>query len=75
MSVALLGAGQDLTFALWCRLTVTDRDGLSAEAYATVLVQPEPYYPPIASAGKDQLLLLPNDHVVLNGSSSKVFKV
>ena len=58
-----------------CRLTVTDQDGLSADTFATVTVNPEPYYPPVAQAGKDQLLKLPNSEVVLDGSGSKAFKV
>lgn len=54
---------------------MTDADGLSAVAYATVTVNPEPYYPPQASAGKDQLLKMPNDEVTLDGSKSVAFKV
>ena len=57
------------------RLTVTDADGLSGVAYATVTVNPEPYYPPQASAGKDQLLLLPQNQVTLDGSNSIAYKV
>lgn len=57
------------------RLTVTDQDGLSAVTFATVTVNPEPYYPPQALAGKDQLLKLPNTDVTLDGSKSTAFKV
>lgn len=56
-------------------MKVTDADGLSAVAYATVTVNPEQYYPPQASAGKDQLLMLPNDETTLDGSKSTSFKV
>lgn len=56
------------------KLTVTDTDGLSGVAYATVSVNPEPYYPPQASAGKDQLLLLPQNKATLNGSNSIAYK-
>lgn len=56
------------------QLKVTDADGLSAVAYATVTVNPEQYYPPQASAGKDQLLMLPNDETTLDGSKSTSFK-
>lgn len=58
-----------------CRLTVTDQHGLSAEAFASVTVKPEPYYPPLVSAGKDQLIKLPHDEVTLDGSGSSAFKV
>lgn len=58
-----------------CRLTVTDSNGLSAVAHASLLVKPEPYYPPQALAGKDLLIKLPNDKGTLDGSESTAFKV
>ena len=54
---------------------MTDAGGLSATADAIVTVQPEPYYPPQALPGKDQLIKLPNNHITLDGSNSKSFKV
>lgn len=60
---------------LLCRLTVTDEDGVSAVTFASVTVNPEPNYPPQASAGKDQLIKLPNSEVTLDGSESTAFKV
>lgn len=54
---------------------MTDAGGLSAVAGATVTVQPEPYYPPQALAGKDQLIKFPNNQITLDGSKSKSFKV
>ncbi len=32
-------------------------------------------YPPLASAGEDQVIKLPNDEVTLDGSGSTAFKV
>ena len=49
---------------------MTDSDGLSAEAYVDLTVVPERDYPPLANAGSDVILKLPNSEVVLNGNGS-----
>lgn len=54
---------------------MTDREGLSAEDYATVTVSPHPYYPPQALAGKDYIIKLPNSQVTLDGSRSTAYEV
>ncbi|XP_068735885.1 dyslexia-associated protein KIAA0319-like protein [Montipora capricornis] len=53
------------------KLTVTDSDGESDSTTATVTVNDEKDYPPVARAGNDLVIVLPVDHVTLyaNGST------
>lgn len=53
------------------KLTVTDSDGESDSTTATVTVNDEKDYPPVARAGNDVVIVLPVDHVTLyaNGST------
>lgn len=50
-------------------LTVTDNNGNSATATVTVAVKAAPL-PPVAKAGKDQVIVLPQSSVILNASQS-----
>lgn len=50
-------------------LTVTDNVGQSATAVVTVTVKPAPA-PPVANAGADQSITLPQNSVTLDGSAS-----
>ncbi len=52
------------------RLTVTDAGGLSSSASVTVVVNPKPNIPPIANAGADFSVSMPNPVIQLNGSRS-----
>ena len=52
------------------RLTVTDSDGAQNVSYVNLTVVPERDYPPLANAGSDIIVKLPNSEVVLNGNGS-----
>ena len=52
------------------RLTVTDTDGLKDATEATVTVKKETDYPPKANAGRDMMIRLPLETVILNGNKS-----
>jgi hypothetical protein len=55
------------------QLTVTDNGGATASGQITVTVNPEPTLPnqaPVANAGSNQVISLPTNTIVLNGSSS-----
>lgn len=52
------------------RLTVTDDRGATASAIITVTVNPAPNQSPVANAGPNQNITLPNNSVTLNGSGS-----
>lgn len=52
------------------KLTVTDSDGESDSTTATVTVNDEKDYPPVARAGNDVVIVLPVDHVTLYGNGS-----
>ena len=52
------------------KLTVTDKDGLTDSATATVEVVKDTDYPPKAVAGEDIVLYLPNNNATLNGNQS-----
>jgi len=54
---------------------VTSSDHLTAVEYATVSVQPQPYYPPQAVAKGDLVIHLPKDSVTIDGSRSKAYEV
>ena len=51
-------------------VTVTDPDGASDSAIATLQVIEEKDYPPTANAGEDRIVYLPNNQVVLHGNQS-----
>ncbi|KAK3699559.1 hypothetical protein QZH41_003933 [Actinostola sp. cb2023] len=52
------------------KLTVVDSDDEKDSTTATVTVNDEKDYPPVARAGNDVVLTLPVNHVTLNGNSS-----
>jgi len=51
-------------------LTVTDGDGATDKATATVIVLAEMDYPPNANAGEDVIIYYPRSEVTLNGNKS-----
>lgn len=52
-------------------LTVKDNQGTTSTSQTIVTVNPKPNKPPVAKVKKDKLIItLPNDSVMLNGSSS-----
>nr|XP_006822779.1 PREDICTED: dyslexia-associated protein KIAA0319-like [Saccoglossus kowalevskii] len=51
-------------------LKVTDSAGQSSTASVMVIVQPENNFPPVADAGPDKEISLPNDDTTLDGSKS-----
>ncbi|WP_341839525.1 PKD domain-containing protein [Chitinophaga caseinilytica] len=53
------------------RLTATDDKGLSASATVTVQVNPAANIPPVANAGADQQITLPENAAALNGQASR----
>ena len=62
---------QDLVEGVYkLRLTVTDSDGLKDATEATVTVKKEIDYPPKANAGRDMMIRLPHNTLVLNGNKS-----
>ena len=46
------------------KVTVTDKDQASDSALATIMVIPEPDYPPTANAGEDLIIYLPKNKVI-----------
>ncbi|XP_041961679.1 dyslexia-associated protein KIAA0319 isoform X1 [Alosa sapidissima] len=53
------------------KLTVTDAQGLADSATASVSVASQPQdRPPVASAGPDEVITLPLDHLILRGNQS-----
>ena len=52
------------------RLTVTDNEGASSSASVTITVLPPPNKPPVANAGKDTTVVLPNPVITLNATAS-----
>ncbi|XP_068093084.1 dyslexia-associated protein KIAA0319 homolog isoform X2 [Hyperolius riggenbachi] len=52
------------------RLTVTDSDGATNSTEAFLLVPKPVDDPPIANAGPDQVITLPQNHITLNGNQS-----
>ncbi len=52
------------------QLTVTDADGLSDDDIVVITVSPNPNRPPVAQAGADIRLTLPNNSTTLDGSAS-----
>ncbi|XP_073487258.1 dyslexia-associated protein KIAA0319 homolog isoform X1 [Aquarana catesbeiana] len=53
------------------RLTITDSDGAKNSTEATVMVYKPVDKPPIANAGPNQIITLPQNHINLNGNQSK----
>ncbi len=51
-------------------LTVTDNHGLTNSASVTITVNPAPNVPPVANAGTDMVIYLPQNSVSLDGSAS-----
>jgi alpha-tubulin suppressor-like RCC1 family protein len=52
------------------QLTVTDNFGLSASNQVTITVNADPVQPPVAIAGNDTTVAVPNGSAALNGSAS-----
>lgn len=52
------------------QLTVTDEGGLSDEDTVVITVSPNPNQAPVANAGPDVTLTLPNNSTILNGAAS-----
>jgi hypothetical protein len=55
------------------QLTVTDNNGANASAQVSVTVLPQvvlPNQPPVANAGSNQTITLPDNSITLNGTSS-----
>lgn len=52
------------------RLTITDTDGAINSTTATLIVRGPVDYPPVASAGPNQTITLPQNTITLNGNQS-----
>ncbi|XP_044740297.1 dyslexia-associated protein KIAA0319-like protein [Chrysoperla carnea] len=52
------------------KLTVTDTDGATNSTTANITVMKLTDYPPIANAGQDAIIYLPNNELTLNGNLS-----
>ncbi|CAH2284496.1 dyslexia-associated KIAA0319 homolog isoform X1 [Pelobates cultripes] len=52
------------------RLTVTDSDGIVNSTTANVTVNAPVDYPPLANAGPNQVITLPQNYITLNGNES-----
>ncbi|XP_063309125.1 dyslexia-associated protein KIAA0319 homolog [Pelobates fuscus] len=52
------------------RLTVTDSDGIVNSTTANVTVHAPVDYPPLANAGPNQVITLPQNYITLNGNES-----
>jgi len=52
------------------KLTATDNNGLSNSATVTITVNAAAKIPPTVDAGTDQIIILPTNSVVLNGTAS-----
>lgn len=53
-----------------CRLTVIDSDGAANSTIASLTVNKPVDYPPIANAGPNQAVTLPQNFITLNGNQS-----
>lgn len=61
----------DLQYCFSChRLTVIDSDGAANSTVASVTVSKPVDYPPIANAGPNQAVTLPQNFITLNGNQS-----
>jgi predicted esterase len=67
-STQVTGLGQG---AYVFQLTVTDNSGATASGTVAVTVNPAPNQPPTANAGTPQVITLPTNAVMLDGSGSK----
>uniref|UniRef100_A0A287D3T3 KIAA0319 n=1 Tax=Ictidomys tridecemlineatus TaxID=43179 RepID=A0A287D3T3_ICTTR len=54
----------------FCRLTVTDSDGATNSTTDTLIVSSAVDHPPVANAGPNQTMTLPQNSVTLNGNQS-----
>ncbi|XP_043764319.1 dyslexia-associated protein KIAA0319 homolog isoform X2 [Cervus elaphus] len=52
------------------RLTVTDSDGATNSTTATLIINSATDYPPVANAGPNQTITLPQNSITLNGNQS-----
>ncbi|KAL1784078.1 dyslexia-associated protein KIAA0319-like [Sigmodon hispidus] len=52
------------------RLTITDSDGATNSTIATLIIHGAVDYPPIANAGPNQTITLPQNTITLNGNQS-----
>lgn len=52
------------------RLTVTDSDGATNSTTAALIVNSAVDYPPVANAGPNQTITLPQNSITLNGNQS-----
>ncbi|KAM7322744.1 hypothetical protein ACRRTK_018249 [Alexandromys fortis] len=52
------------------RLTITDSDGATNSTIATLIIRDAVDYPPVANAGPNQTITLPQNTITLNGSQS-----
>uniref|UniRef100_G3QUU8 KIAA0319 n=1 Tax=Gorilla gorilla gorilla TaxID=9595 RepID=G3QUU8_GORGO len=54
----------------FCRLTVTDSDGATNSTTAALIVNNAVDYPPVANAGPNHTITLPQNSITLNGNQS-----
>lgn len=54
----------------FCRLTVADSDGATNSTTAALIVNSAVDHPPVANAGPDQTITLPQNSITLNGNQS-----
>ncbi|XP_008578808.1 PREDICTED: dyslexia-associated protein KIAA0319 homolog [Galeopterus variegatus] len=59
-----------LASSSFCRLTITDLDGATNSTTAALIVNSAVDYPPVASAGPNQTITLPQNSITLNGNQS-----
>ncbi|CAO2595556.1 Dyslexia-associated protein KIAA0319 homolog [Lemmus lemmus] len=52
------------------RLTITDSDGATNSTTATLIIRDAVDYPPVANAGPNQTITLPQNTITLNGNQS-----
>lgn len=57
------------SFSLY-RLTITDSDGATNSTTATLIIHGAVDYPPVANAGPNQTITLPQNTITLNGNQS-----
>ncbi|ERE77278.1 putative dyslexia-associated protein [Cricetulus griseus] len=56
--------------SLILRLTITDSDGATNSTMATLIIHGAVDYPPVANAGPNQTITLPQNTITLNGNQS-----
>ncbi|XP_031214885.1 dyslexia-associated protein KIAA0319 homolog isoform X1 [Mastomys coucha] len=52
------------------RLTITDSDGATNSTTAVLIIRGAVDYPPVANAGPNQTIILPQNTIILNGNQS-----